>query len=231
MGFFCLLWVPLAYVLRRVLAAGSGTGGIWAIIFGSAAVILRFFAGPLVDPEAFGFYRWLSAFVDIVSIPVLAPIVLYLLFVEMQVIPQKTDYIGFTLLWLVPMSAFRVTHWISPPSPIMLVLVPVLWTALAVGIPALFACARRRDGWVGMAPFVLCMAILPFSAATSWWAFFSHQPLTGLVFLGISVTPALVALASAVLALVRAGNRVLPDPEDEGEDESETGDYGLEEAP
>jgi|GEM_PF-585880 len=235
MGFFCLLWVPLAYVLRRVLAIGNGTGGIWALIFGSVAVIIQFFAGPLVDPGAFGFYRWLSGFVDIVSIPVLAPLVLYLLFVEMQVISPKTDYIGFTLLWLVPMSAFRVTTWISPPSLVMLVLVPVLWTALAVGIPALFVCARKRRDWYSMAPFVLCMAILPFSAATSWWAFFSHRPLTGLLFLLVSVAPALVALVSAFVVIVKARSQGLESGADavepKDEDESETGDYGLGEAP
>jgi len=214
------LLVPLAYCLRRLLAAGSGVGGIWALVFGSAAVILQFFAGPLVDPGAFGFYRWLSGFVDIVSIPVLAPVVLYLLFVEMQVVSPKTDHVGFTLLWLVPLAAFRVTAWISPPSPVMLVLVPVLWVALAVGIPALFACARKRREWYSMAPFLLCMAILPFSAATSWWAFFSHRTLMGVFFLLASVAPALVSVVlSTIRAMAAEGETpaaITADPEPDG---------------
>ena len=229
MGFFCLLWVPLSYSLRRLIAAGSGRGSILALIFGSVAVIIKFFAGPMVDPGAFGFYRWLSAFVDIVSIPVLVPLVLYLLFVEMQIISPKTDYIGFTLVWLIPLSAFRVTTWISAPSPIMLVLVPVLWTALAVGMPVLFACAKKRTEWHAIAPFIFGMAVLPFSAATSWWAFFSHQPLTGFFFLLVTIAPAFVAVVFAIVSMVRARNQGTIGPESESDAYQEDEDDEREE--
>jgi len=228
MGFFCLLWIPLVYLLRRLLATENGAGGVWALIFGSLVVIIRFFAGPLVDPGAFGFYRWLSAFVDIVSVPVLAPLVLYLLFVEMNLLSPRTDYIGFTLVWLIPVSAFRVTTWISSPSPVMLVLVPLLWTALAVGIPVLFAQARKRGEWYSAAPFVFGMAVLPFSAATSWWAFFSHRPLTGVLFLLITVAPAIVAVVLAVLAIARGKGRE-PDADIETEEGCEVGEASQEE--
>jgi len=213
MGLFCLLWVPLSYFLRRMLAAGSG-GGIWALIFGGAVVLVQFFVGPLVAPGCFGFDRWLSGFVDIVSVPVLVPLVLYLLFVEMKLISPKTDYAGFVLLWLIPLAAFRTLGWISPPSLVMLVVVPLLWTSLAVGIPALFAHARKREHWHGMIPAVLCMAVLPFSAATSWWAFFIHETLMGFLFLVISAVPALVSTVLSFRRLVLERNQAVTAPED-----------------
>jgi len=224
MGLFCLLWVPLSYFLRRLLAVGSRGGGIWALIFGSAVVIAQFFVGPLVEPGCFGFDRWLSGFVDIVSVPVLAPLILYLLFVEMNLLSPKTDYAGFVLLWLIPLSAFRATAWLSPASLVMLVVVPLLWVSLAVGIPALFAYARKRGSWYGMAPALLCMAVLPFSAATSWWAFFIHETLLGFLLLAISAAPALASTALSIARLVAARDRATPASAIEAMEEAETED-------
>jgi len=224
MAFFCLLWIPLSYVLRRLLVVGSGGGGIWPLLFGSLLVIIQFFVGPLVDPGGFGFYRWLSGFVDVVSMPVLVPLVLYLLFVEMRLISPKSDYVSFVLLWLIPLSAFRAMNWLSPPSPVMLVLVPVLWASLAVGMPTLIARARRYSQWYYIALTALCIAALPFAAATSWWAFFSHRPTLGFVFLSLTILPALISVLWAFISLASARGRAVPvsgitvaDPDDEEE--------------
>jgi len=168
---------------------------VWALIFGSAAVVAQFFSGPLVAPGEFGLDRWISGFVDVVSIPVLVPLVLYLLFVEMGLVSGRADHAGFALLWLVPLSAYRAIQWVSPQSPVMLVLVPVLWSAIAVGMVGMFELARRSR-WYLAAPLAICMAALPFAAATSWWAFFSHRPELGYTLLVASVTPALVSAVS-----------------------------------
>ncbi|MCL2599945.1 MAG: hypothetical protein FWD88_02010 [Treponema sp.] len=223
MGFFCLMWVPLFYFLRRSIVAGSGGGGIWALLLGSIVVLIQFFVGPLVDPGGFGFYRWLSGFVDIVSVPVLAPLVLYLFLVEMERISPKTNYANFTLLWLVPLSAFRAMDWISPPTPVMLVLVPVLWTALAVGIPSLLATARKRQHLVVPAAFGI--AVLPFAAATSWWAFFAHRPALGVFFLLVSIAPAMVSLFSSFMAMVLTKGQMVSASETVTFDESETATF------
>ena len=201
------------------------------MLFGSAVVIIEFFAGPLVHPGAFGFYRWLSGFVDIVSVPVLVPLILYLLFVEMNLVSSKTDYAGFVLLWLIPLAAFRTAGWLSTQSPVMLLVVPLLWTSLALGVPALFEYARKRDSWYGMAPAVLCMAILPFSAATSWWAFFIHETLMGFLFLVISAIPALVSTALSFARLISARDQAVPVTEGEEDEPLEDGEEEIAEIP
>ena len=202
------MWVPLFYFLRRALAPRGGGGSVWALILGSAVVVAQFFAGPFVEPGAFGPYRWASGFVDVVSGPVLVPLILYLLFVEMGLVSAKSDYAAFALLWLVPLSAFRAMDWISPPAPHSLVLVPVLWTSLAVGIPEAFAFAKRNARLA--APAALAMLALPFAAATSWWAFYSHRPAAGFLFLAASAAPMLASLAASFAALLRG--RCAPAP-------------------
>jgi len=209
MGLFCLLWIPLAYFLRRSIAAGRGGGGVWPLILGSAAVIAQFFAGPLVYPGGFGFSRWASGFVDVVSVPALAPLVLYLLFVEMGFVSPKEDCAGFALLWLFPLSGFRAAGWISPPSPVMLVLVPALWSAIALGIPAMAARAKKCESRLAAAPLALCIAALPFAAATSWWAFYSHLYLAGFLLFLASAAPALASTAAALSSMAMARKHAL----------------------
>jgi len=168
---------------------------VWALIFGSVAVVAQYFAGPLVDPGGFGLDRWTAGFVDVVGVPVLVPLVLYLLFVEMGLVSRRVDHAGFVLLWLIPLSAYRAIQWISPRSPVTLILVPVLWSAIAVGMAGMFEVARKSR-WHLAVPLAVCMAALPFAAATSWWAFFSHRPGLGLALLVASVVPALVCVVS-----------------------------------
>jgi len=230
MGLFCLFWIPLAYFFRRTVAVGSAGGSAWALVFGSVLVAVQFFVGPLVDPGYFGFYRWLSSFVDVVSAPVLVPLVLYLLFVEMGLVSAKTDYASFALLWLVPLSAFRAAQWLSPPSPVMLVIVPMLWASLALGIPAMVGVAKKHRCWYVIAPAAMCIAALPFAAATSWWAFFSHRTAIGFLFLAISVFPSLVSSAIPLFLMVmgrrpEAAESVLPEEDlEDGEFEDDAGE-------
>jgi len=176
-----------------------------------------------VDPGYFGFQRWLSGFVDYVSAPVIVPLILYLLFVEMGLVSRKTDYAGFALLWLFPLSAFRAAQWLSAPSPVMMVAIPALWSALALGVPAIVNFAKRHPRWYVIAPAALCVAALPAAAATSWWAFFTHQSALGFLLLGASAAPALLA-SLAQLVLVAMGRArpvvepVIPDFDSEDDD-------------
>jgi hypothetical protein len=101
---------------------------------GAVAVAVQYFAGPLVTPGAFGFPRWMSGFVDIVGLPALIPLMVCGALVMLRVFPRNADYAGFALLWLIPLAAIRSMSGNSPPSPLPLIVVPLLWSAQAVGI-------------------------------------------------------------------------------------------------
>jgi hypothetical protein len=205
-----------------MLAPGNTGGGVFALAFGCLGVAALFFTGPLVQPGGFGFSRWLSGFMDVVSIPALIPLILYLLFVEMTLLSPGSDHAGFALMWLVPLSAFRAMQWISVPSPATLVLVPVLWSALALGMPAMLALARKcadadsADGNPSkktslIVLLVAAMVILPFAAATSWWAFFTNLPVLGAGLLALTCAPALVSLCVSFGRLLKGKGTEEPD--------------------
>jgi hypothetical protein len=190
---FCLLWIPLFYFFRRSFTTGGYGGHAWALLLGCAVVALQFFFSPLVAPGEFGLSRWLSSFVDITGVPVLVPLVVYWLLVALRRFSTNVDYAGFALLWLIPLAAFHTIN-NSQSSPIMLMVVPLLWTAQSVGIPFFISCMVRYLRWYIMIPSILGIIILPVIAATSWWAFFSHQTLMGFLLFSVSLVPAVVSI-------------------------------------
>jgi hypothetical protein len=196
MVFFCLLWVPLFYLLRSSVSGGSGTGGVWALLLGSVTAIVQFFLGDIISsPGGFGFSRWLFGFVDIVSVPVLIPLVLYAFLFIFRGISGDVDFAGFALLWIIPVAALRALSWSSLHDPILLVAVPLVWTALAAGIPFFINWMIGNFRWYSAAVSILCMILLPVAAAAAYWAFFSQQTVLGFLLLfvvnipmGISIT-------------------------------------------
>lgn len=197
MTIFCFLWMPLFYLFRRSLGASNGTGGVWALLLGSAVALTRFFLGDFVNPGGFGLSRWLSAFVDIVTLPVLLPLVFYLIFVIFRFFSGTADFANFTLLWLIPGGAIQGLSWSAGNDPILLILVPLLWTALAVGIPFFIDLILVRFRWYVVIPSGLCILILPFLASSAWWAFYSQKLLWGMLFFGLTAIPLIVSLLLA----------------------------------
>jgi hypothetical protein len=191
---FCLLWVPLLYLFRRSVAAEGGAGGVWALLLGSLTAIFQFFFGDLVNPGGFGLSRWLSAFVDIVSLPVLIPLAVYGLLILFGVFSGSADFTGFILLWCIPVAALRSLGWSAQSSPLLLVLVPLLWTALAVGIPFFIGLIVNYFRWYVLIPSALCILALPLAAATAWWALYSQRPLLGIPLCCAVLIPMLVSL-------------------------------------
>ena len=189
MSLFCLLCIPLVYFIRR--SPGEGKS-IWALPLGGLAVILHYFIGSLVTPGSFGLSRWMSGFIDIAALPVLVPLFTALLLVMLQIFPDSLDYAGFTLLWLVPLAVIRSLGGDSPPSPIPLVFVPLLWIAQAVGIPFFIGCILKKPRWYVIIPSVLGIAAFPFLATTSWWAFFVQRTLLGFLLLVVNLIPAVI---------------------------------------
>jgi hypothetical protein len=76
MSLFCLLWTPLLYLFWRSISptGESGAGGVWALLLGSFFALFQFFFGALVGPGGFGFSRWLSGCIDVITLPALLPL-------------------------------------------------------------------------------------------------------------------------------------------------------------
>jgi hypothetical protein len=195
MSFFCLLWVPLFYLLRRSLVNGGVSGGVWALLLGSITAIIQFFLGGIVSPGGFGFSRWLFGFIDIVSLPVLVPLFLCFLILLFRGFSEETDFANFALLWLIPVAAMRAISWGTANDSILLVAVPLLWTALAAGIPFFINWMMGNFRWYTAAVSILCILLLPVAAAAAYWAFFSQQTLLGFVLLFVTHIPFAVSLA------------------------------------
>jgi len=203
MSLFCLLALPLFYFFWRSMSENdSFAGGVWAILLGTTAALIQFFVGPLVDPGGFGLSRWMSGCIDIVTVPALAPILMYLVLIGLRIISGTADFANFALLWLIPGAAIKALGWSSLNDPVHLVLVPILWISIAVGISFFINLILNSRRWV-IIPASLAILIIPFSAACSYWAFFSQMTLYGFLFLFTAAIPALI---SVIMAAVRSGD-------------------------
>lgn len=194
MVIFCLLWVPLFYLLRRSFSGGGGSG-VWALLLGSLTAILQFFLGYLVSPGGFGFSRWFFGFIEIASLPVIIPLLVYLLILFFKGFSSEAAFANFALLWLIPIGALRALTWSSTNDPILLVAAPLLWTALAVGIPFFINWMLSNLRWYIITICVICILLLPAVAAAVYWAFFSQQRLLGFALLIVAQIPLGFSLA------------------------------------
>ena len=179
MSVFCLLWVPLFYLFRRSFSNNGGSG-VWALILGSITAIIQFFLGYLINPGGFGFSRFLFGFIDIAGIPVLIPILVYLIILIFHRFSGNIDFANFALLWLIPVGALRAINWGPTNDPILLIMTPLLWTSLAVGISFFINLMIKKFRWYTAAVSILCILIMPVLACVTYWAFFSQQTMMGL---------------------------------------------------
>jgi len=194
MSIFCLLWVPAFYFFRRSVFSGKTVMGLQALFLGCAAVLVRYLAGPVVTPAGLGLSRWLDGFVHIVSLPVIVPVVVCVLLSALRLFPSGVDTGGFTLLWLIPVTFYYSLAGSLPYSPLMLVLVPLLWTTQALGVSYFIGCIITYRRWYVILLSIPAAALMPVIACTSWWAFYSQQNQAGFLFLFLSVVPALVSM-------------------------------------
>jgi len=183
MSLFCLLWIPLIYLLRRSITGTGSSGGVWALLLGSITAIIQFFLGNLVSPGGFGYSRMLFGFIDVVSLPVLIPLFLYLLMFIFRGLSGDVDFTNFALLWMIPVAALRTIGWSSRSDPILLITVPLLWAAIACGIGFFINWTTRWFRWWKIVISIPCIAVIPVIAAGSYWMFFSQQTLYGFLLL------------------------------------------------
>jgi len=182
------------YFFRRSISNGKTGMGWWALLLGCAAVLVRYFTGRLIEPVGFGLSCWLSGFIDIVSLPVLVPVIVCVLLVALRKFPSDVDVCGFTLLWLVPVTFYYSVDRSLLYSPLMLVLVPLLWTTQTLGVSFFIDCILKYRRWYITIPSIPAAAALPLIASSAWWAFYSQQTQIGCLFLFVSIIPALVSL-------------------------------------
>jgi hypothetical protein len=191
MRLFCLLWIPLFYLFWSSISPESpdkwlGSGGLWALLLGSIYAIAVFFFGPFIGEEGgFGYSRWLSISIDLVSVPALAPFVVFALFLPFHVC---RDFTRFTLLWLIPDMLIRIIAWSVRNDPTQLILVPLLRTAIVMGISG---CIRliMRGKIPGIIIASLVLLALPFGASSCYWFFFCQRPRGGFILLAITLVP------------------------------------------
>jgi len=199
MSFFCLLWVPFFYLFRKsLMSEGNSSGGVWALLLGSIIAIVQFFLGYIIIPGGFGVSRFIFGFIEIVSVPVLIPVFVYFLMILFRGFSGEIDFAGFALLWLFPVGALRALSWSSMNDPILLILVPLLWTALAAGISFFITWTANNFHVLKLIVSVLCIIILPVAAAASYWAFFSQQTLLGYGLLAVTNIPLAFSIGSGV---------------------------------
>jgi hypothetical protein len=204
MSLFCLLWMPLFYLFWRTMAKeNSSSGGVWALLLGSIVAIIQFFFGNLVNPGGFGLSRWVSACIDIITLPAVLPLLVYLALIWTRALTGTVDFANFALLWLIPGAAIRAVSWSAGNDPTLLVLAPLLWTAIAVGVPFFINLFLRFFRLYVIIPCGLCILALPFTAATSWWAFSSQIFSYGLLFLFISFIPLIISMIFSFVDLRR----------------------------
>jgi len=199
MVIFCFLWMPLFYIFWRAVTGNETyAGGLLALLAGSVVTFVQFFLGSFIEPGGFGLSRWVSGFVDIVSLPALLPFVIYFILMIFRLIPGNYSFANFALLWLIPAAAIRALGWISVGGPLLLVLVPVLWTAIAVGVHFFITLIQT-----GRLPVIIAASLgilaIPLAAASSWWAFYCHRTTMGSLFLVAAVIPMLVSMVLSLL--------------------------------
>jgi hypothetical protein len=188
MSLFCLLWVPFFYLFRRSLSEGGG-GGVFALLFGSMTAVTQYLLGDLVNPGGFGFSRWFYGFIDIVSLPVLFPMIIYTIILVFRKSSGDADFAGFTLFWLIPVGALRALNWSAQNDPFLLIAVPLLWTALAAGIAYLIHLMMESYSTMIKIGYFFCILLLPVFGALTYWAFFSQQILLGYLYFIITQIP------------------------------------------
>jgi hypothetical protein len=194
MSLFCLLWAPCFYFFRKsaLSEANTPSGGVWALLLGSGAALAQVFLGPVVEPVGFGLSRWLNACGDMIGLPAVLPLAVFFLFMLLRIVPDSADATGFALLWIIPGGALRAVNWSSQRDPSLLILLPFLWTAVATGVPFFLKLILNARSPAAI-PAFLGIPLVPFLAATVYWAFFSQDFFWGFVLLPVTAVPMVIA--------------------------------------
>jgi hypothetical protein len=200
-----MLWMPLFLLFWLSFDGkkeGNGAGLFWAFPLGTLTAFVHYLVGSFIAPGGFGVSRWLYALVDIIFLPSTLPFLAALVLTLCRPAKAGFDLRVFALVWLIPEGVFRSILWGGQANPLYLILAPLLWTAVALGLPLFIDLARERPRSIRAVLCVLGITALPLTAAASFWAFFGQRPVLGAATLIVVLAPPVL---SAVL--VRARDR------------------------
>jgi hypothetical protein len=198
MSLFCLFWTPLVLLLWVSLNSESrgNSGGILAFVLGSLISVLHYLFYPPINGAGFGLSLWSFALINIVLIPVVLPFLLFVLLAIPGFFKGKADTAKFVFFALIPAGIIRAIGWSAQNDPLYLVLVPLLWTMLALGI-SFFARLVRESSFPWIIPLLLVILLMPLIAAAVFWAFYGQMSMAGFILLAVLAVPFIVAFAAA----------------------------------
>jgi hypothetical protein len=167
---------------------------ICAIAIGTVYGILRFFSPNFISASGFGISRYISAYIDYAALPVIIPLIACCVFSRIQKkvfhLDWTPDWTGFIILSLIPVILVSAVRWGNEKNPLLLVLIPVLWTSLAVAVHPLFNFIYKKPSLIrpiiGTAGFVL----LSLLSAAVWQQFFIQENLIAFGLLAALLAPA-----------------------------------------
>ena len=200
MSLFSLLVAPLVAWYRHpdLRNEEDGRGIFLAFATGLIAALIGSFAAPILPSGLFDAIRWFR-FLVVVALPAGVPLAAFLVADRFSIARIRIDAETFTLVSLIPFGAARAFSGGGSFDWSDLVLIPALWCAMAVGLPALIRKAQDEIGIRSLAAGTGAF-LLPLMAASAAWAFFSHRPLMGSLALVLALSPATVMLARVHLA-------------------------------
>ncbi|GAB1483819.1 hypothetical protein MASR2M78_26350 [Treponema sp.] len=171
-----------------------------ALVTGLVFALLGTLIFPLIPVGSFGLERWISIFLTRTSFPPLLALGIWYLLKRYRSEKTEDDAVDFSLVFLIPTSAFRAVSWNSSGDPSSLVASPFLWAAIIIGIPYLIEHAEEEFGFLSFI-FILMAIALPLLAASASWAFFRHNLLLGMALFIITLVPAVFSIAKDYLVV------------------------------
>ncbi|MDR2467604.1 MAG: hypothetical protein LBD22_01425 [Spirochaetaceae bacterium] len=193
---FCLLWLPLCYLLwagvKPPVPEQSKTRffeRISALGVGLIAGIVRFFFVSFWTASGLGLSRLISACFDYVLIPVMMPLAACAAFIKIRrlffKINEPPDWTGWTLLALIPPVLICSIRWGTEKNPANLVLVPVLLSVLAFSMHPLAMFYTIKQEFARAATCTALIFALSLVGSAIWWAFFASQTIIAWILLAL----------------------------------------------
>lgn len=209
MLFFSLLWLPVFCLFWGVSGVEAAPHLRKIRFFEKAAALaagailgtVRFFIMNFWTARGFGLSRFIGAVIDYTFLPVAIPFVICLVitYIERRIIKREEiiDWTFWLLLSLAPSLIVCATRWGTEKNPLNLMLIPLLWTIIAVHAHpiCLFWTQKKPPRFIAGAAAVFAASGLV--SAAVYWAYFSSK------FILATVLFIIIALSAAFITVRR----------------------------